>query len=58
MTIASAPTSGPVKRLLTIFGGPTLLLAVGLGLSAIAGSGFIATVNHSGLPSTRSEERV
>ena len=52
MTIASAPTSGPVKRLLTIFGGPTLLLAVGLGLSAIAGSGFIATVNHSGLPST------
>jgi O-antigen/teichoic acid export membrane protein len=50
MTIASAPTSGPVKRLLTIFGGPTLLLAVGLGLSAIAGSGFIATVNHSGLP--------
>lgn len=47
MTIASAPTSGPVKRLLTIFGGTTLLLAVGLGLSAVAGSGFTAIVNHS-----------
>lgn len=53
MTTASAPTSGPVKRLLTIFRGPTLLLAVGLGLSAIAGSGFISAVNHSGLASVQ-----
>jgi O-antigen/teichoic acid export membrane protein len=29
--------------------GPTVLLAAGLGLSAAAGSGFLAIVNHSGL---------
>lgn len=51
MAIASAPTSGPVERLLGLCRGPLLLLAVGLGLSAVAGSGFISTVNHSGLPS-------
>jgi O-antigen/teichoic acid export membrane protein len=49
MTIASAPPSGLVRRLVAILRSPTVLLMAGVGLSALAGSGFLATVNHSGL---------
>jgi O-antigen/teichoic acid export membrane protein len=34
-------------RLLSLLNQPTVLLAIGIGLSAAAGSGFLAVVNHS-----------
>jgi O-antigen/teichoic acid export membrane protein len=49
MTTAAATSTSLVKRLAALLNGPTLLLTVGLGLSAAAGSGFLATVNHSPL---------
>lgn len=36
------------QRLTSMLSGPSLLLTVGMILSAAAGSGFLATVNHSG----------
>lgn len=51
MTNASAPTSGLVKGILALLRGPTVLLMAGVGLSALAGSVFLATVNHSGMSS-------
>ncbi|HEU5427429.1 MAG TPA: hypothetical protein VFU74_11180 [Actinocrinis sp.] len=43
----TAPAPGRGTRLLTLLNRPVVLLAIGLGLSAAAGSGFIAVVNHS-----------
>lgn len=51
MTTAAQAPSGLAKRLVAILNGPTTLLVIGLGLSAAAGSGFIATVNHSDIAS-------
>ncbi|HEU5355308.1 MAG TPA: hypothetical protein VFU65_12640 [Actinocrinis sp.] len=46
----TAPAPGRGTRLLTLLNRPVVLLAIGLGLSAAAGSAFIAVVLHS-LPS-------
>lgn len=43
----TAPVSGRGTRLLSLLNRPVVLLAAGLGLSAAAGSAFIAVVNHS-----------
>jgi O-antigen/teichoic acid export membrane protein len=50
MTTAAQAPSGLARRLVAILNGPTAMLVVGLGLSAAAGSGFIATVNYSSIP--------
>ena len=46
----TAPAPGRGTPLLTLLNRPVVLLALGLGLSAAAGSAFIAVVNHSLLP--------
>ncbi|MBS2964433.1 hypothetical protein KGA66_15350 [Actinocrinis puniceicyclus] len=43
----TAPDPGRGTRLASLLNRPVVLLATGLGLSAAAGSGFIAVVNHS-----------
>lgn len=43
----TAPAPGRGTRLLSLLNRPVVLLAAGLGLSAAAGSTFIAVVNHS-----------
>lgn len=45
--MVTAPAPGRGTRLLSLLNRPVVLLAAGLGLSAAAGSTFIAVVNHS-----------
>lgn len=45
--MVTAPAQGRRARLLSLLNRPIVLLAAGLGLSAAAGSAFIAVVNHS-----------
>ncbi|MGH6657284.1 MAG: hypothetical protein ACRDVE_19040, partial [Actinocrinis sp.] len=45
--MVTAPAPGRAMRLLSLLNRPVVLLAIGLGLSAAAGSGFLAVVIHS-----------
>lgn len=50
--MVTAPAPGRSSRPLSLLNRPIVLLAVGLGLSAAAGSGFLAVVNHSMPPAS------
>jgi O-antigen/teichoic acid export membrane protein len=46
----TAPATSRIIRLFSLLNRPVVLLATGLGLSAAAGSGFLAVMNHSMVP--------
>jgi len=48
--MVTAPAPRRARRLLSLLNRPVVLLAAGLGLSAAAGSGFLAVVNHAMIP--------